>query len=165
MNRFRRIFSNRALIAALAVLALPALAMAQDAAPAAPTLAELSEKFKASTTVANTIWTLIAGMLVFFMNLGFCTLETGLCRRKNAVNILAKNFIVFGISSIAFWFAGFAMMFGGAKGADGTVAASKYIGLTGFMPNLTGDGSALTHSMLCGPVNIPYRWKMPDELG
>ncbi len=29
----------------------------------------------------------------------------------------------------------------------------------------TGDGSAVTHSMLYAPVKIPYRWKMPDELG
>jgi Amt family ammonium transporter len=53
-------------------------------------------------------------MLVFWMNAGFATLEAGLCRRKNAVHILAKNFIVFAVSSIAFWVAGFGMMFGGS---------------------------------------------------
>jgi Amt family ammonium transporter len=109
------------------------MAFAQDAAPAAPatpppTIEELSTKLAESSLVANTIWTLIAGMLVFFMNLGFCTLETGLCRRKNAVNILAKNFIVFGISAIAFWVAGWAMMFG--KSAGG------FVGTTGFLPSL-----------------------------
>jgi ammonium transporter, Amt family len=65
--------------------------------------------------VVDTLWVLITAMLVFFMNAGFATLESGLCRAKNAVNILAKNLIVFSISSIAFWMVGFAIMFG-----DGT---------------------------------------------
>ena len=38
----------------------------------------------------DTLWTLIAGMLVVFMNAGFAMLETGFCRYKNAVNMLAK---------------------------------------------------------------------------
>lgn len=53
--------------------------------------------------IADTLWTMIAGFLVFFMNLGFAMLEAGLQRSKNAVNILAKNFIVFAISSISFF--------------------------------------------------------------
>jgi ammonium transporter, Amt family len=129
--------------AAAAVLALPALAFAQDAATAAtppPTVTDAMTKITDMQLVANTVWVLIAGMLVFFMNAGFATLEAGLCRRKNAVNILAKNFIVFAISSIAFWFLGFALMFGGQTGAEG-VEASKYIGLTGFMPSLIGDAA------------------------
>jgi Amt family ammonium transporter len=103
--------------------------MAQDApaAEAAPTLSDALSKIESSSFIANTVWTLIAGMLVFFMNMGFGTLETGLCRRKNAVNILAKNFIVFGVSSIAFWMVGFAFMFG-----DG----NPLIGLTGFFTSL-----------------------------
>lgn len=129
----------------MALLAIPAFSMAQEAAPAAavaapPTVADAMTKISDMTLVANTIWTLIAGMLVFFMNLGFCTLETGLCRRKNAVNILAKNFIVFGISAIAFWVAGYAMMFGGAPDASGKIVTTKFLGMTGFLPSLIGDG-------------------------
>lgn len=100
-------------------------AYAQDAAPEAPAKAD----------VANTVWTLIAGMLVFWMNAGFACLETGLCRRKNAVHILAKNFIVFAVSSIAFWVVGFGLMFG-----DGT----PYIGKTGFMHPLMPFDEAKT---------------------
>lgn len=64
----------------------------------------------------DTLWVMIAAFLVFWMNAGFALLETGLCQAKNAVNILAKNFIVFAISSIAFWVVGFGLMFsdGGA---------------------------------------------------
>jgi Amt family ammonium transporter len=72
----------------------------------------------------DTLWVLLAGFLVFFMNAGFALVESGLCRAKNAVNILAKNFIVFAASSIAFWAAGFGMMFG-----DG----NSLVGLSGFM--------------------------------
>ncbi len=43
----------------------------------------------------DTIWVLVTAFLVFFMNLGFATVESGLCRAKNTVNILAKNYIVF----------------------------------------------------------------------
>jgi hypothetical protein len=34
--------------------------------------------------------------------LGFVLVESGLCRAKNTVNILAKNFRVFAVSSVAF---------------------------------------------------------------
>ena len=62
--------------------------------------------------MADTIWTLVTAMLVFFMNLGFACVETGFCRVKNSTNILSKNFIVFAVSSIAFWVLGWGLMFG-----------------------------------------------------
>jgi len=70
--------------------------------------------------MADTLWVVITACLVFFMNAGFAMLETGLCQAKNAVNILAKNFIVFGISSIAFWAVGFGLMFSDGNGWLGT---------------------------------------------
>lgn len=72
----------------------------------------------------DTMWVMIAGMLVFFMNAGFGMLETGFCRQKNAVNVLAKNLIVFALSTIAFWIIGFGLMFG-----DG----NDFMGLSGFL--------------------------------
>lgn len=72
----------------------------------------------------DTLWVVITACLVFFMNAGFATLEAGLCQAKNAVNILAKNFLVFAVASIAYWVVGFALMFG-----DGT----PLVGLTGFL--------------------------------
>jgi len=71
----------------------------------------------------DTIWVLFAAFLVFFMNLGFGMVESGLCRAKNTVNILAKNFIVFAISSVAFWVIGWGLMFG-----DG----NPFVGLQGI---------------------------------
>ena len=60
----------------------------------------------------DTAWVLFTAFLVFFMNLGFAMVESGLCRAKNTVNILAKNFIVFAIASASFWFIGWGLMFG-----------------------------------------------------
>jgi Amt family ammonium transporter len=59
----------------------------------------------------DTLWVMVTAFLVFWMNAGFALLETGLCRAKNAVNILAKNFVVFAISSLGFWIVGFGLMF------------------------------------------------------
>jgi Amt family ammonium transporter len=74
--------------------------------------------------MVNTLWVLLAGCLVFFMNAGFCMLETGFCRSKNAVNLLAKNLIVFALSTLAYWLVGFGIMFG-----NGT----PFFGTTGFL--------------------------------
>ena len=68
----------------------------------------------------DTLWVVLAACLVFFMNAGFGMLETGFCRSKNAVNILAKNFIVFAVSAIAFWAVGFAFMFGDGSSIIGS---------------------------------------------
>jgi Amt family ammonium transporter len=85
----------------------------------------ITVRMNAETKVAlDTVWVVITACLVFFMNAGFAMFESGLCRSKNAVNILAKNVVVFGIASLAFWLAGFALMFG-----DG----NAIIGLSGWM--------------------------------
>ena len=81
---------------------------------------------------ADTLWVLITGMLVFFMNLGFACVESGMCREKNCVNILSKNFIVFAVSSIGFWLLGWGLMFGGG---------SEYIGTQGLWMVSGADNS------------------------
>ena len=80
----------------------------------------LLEQIGGAKVAVDTMWTLIAGMLVFFMNLGFATVESGLCRAKNAVTILAKNFIVFAASSLAFLVLGWGLMFGDGNPFFGT---------------------------------------------
>lgn len=68
----------------------------------------------------DTLWVLIAGMLVFFMNLGFACVESGFARSKNAVNILSKNLIVFAVASLGYLLLGFGFMFGDGNGFIGT---------------------------------------------
>lgn len=70
--------------------------------------------------VLDTLWVLLGGMLVFFMNLGFALVESGFARTKNTVNILSKNFIVFAVSSIGFYILGWGLMFGDGNGFIGT---------------------------------------------
>ncbi len=48
--------------------------------------AGLLDQIGGAKVAMDTMWTLIAGMLVFFMNLGFATVESGLCRAKNTVD-------------------------------------------------------------------------------
>ncbi|HEX71695.1 MAG TPA: hypothetical protein ENN65_00050, partial [Candidatus Hydrogenedentes bacterium] len=74
----------------LALLAPAGAAMASDAGDAIIT----------NQVIMDTVWVMIAGFLVFWMNAGFAFVESGFCRSKNAVNILAKNFIVFAISCL-----------------------------------------------------------------
>ena len=63
--------------------------------------------------LANNLWLLIATILVIFMNAGFAMVEAGMCRQKNAVNILAKNLLVFTLAVSAYWFIGYHMMYTG----------------------------------------------------
>ena len=81
--------------------------------------------------VLDTIFLLFCSVLVIFMNAGFGMLEAGFCRQKNAVNILAKNLIVFAIATLAYWAVGYALMYG-----DG----GAFIGTSGFFFN--GDAAA-----------------------
>lgn len=69
--------------------------------------------------VLDNIWIVVAAILVIFMNAGFGMLETGFCRQKNAVNILAKNLIVFALATLSFWALGFALAFGEGNGLFG----------------------------------------------
>ncbi len=98
--------------------AAPSVTTATPTAPTAPAVPEKSVAQQALDAVKNlqvgidTTWVLITAFLVFFMNLGFAMVESGLCRAKNTVNILAKNFIVFAIASAAFLIIGWGLMFG-----------------------------------------------------
>ena len=91
--------------------------------PEAATQEQINTNFQ---VVLDSIFLLIASVLVIFMNAGFGMLETGFCRQKNAVNILAKNLIVFAIATIAYWAVGYAFMYG---------EGNPFIGLQGFFFN------------------------------
>src|SRR6059036_4368051 len=75
---------------------------------------------------ANTIWVVIAAILVMFMQAGFAFLEAGLTRMKNAAHIAGKNVLVFGVCSLVYWAVGFGIAFGDGNGLFGT---------SGFLPS------------------------------
>lgn len=85
-----------------------------------------------TTVILDTVWVLLAAILVFFMNLGFASVESGFARQKNAVNILSKNFIVFAVSSLGFLVLGWGLMFGDGNG---------FIGLSGLFMASGADNS------------------------
>ena len=72
----------------------------------------------------DTVWTLMAAVLVFLMQAGFAMLETGFTRAKNAANIMMKNLMDFSIGTLAFWAIGFGIMFG--ADAAGLFGTSKF---------------------------------------
>ncbi len=95
--------------------------------------------------LANNLWLLVATILVIFMNAGFAMVEAGMCRQKNAVNILAKNLFVFALAVTAYWFVGYSIMYGDAVAAgwlffsglffDPTVTP-EIIGEAGLVPTV-----------------------------
>ena len=74
----------------------------------------------------NTVWVVLAAVLVMFMQAGFAFLEAGLTRMKNAAHIAGKNVLIFGVCSIVYWAVGFGIAFGDGNGLFGT---------SGFLPS------------------------------
>lgn len=77
-----------------------------------PVLAQTATSIEDVQGFVNSLWLVVAGALVFFMNAGFALLEAGSCSRKSLINVLAKNLVVFCIATLAFWLLGFNLMFG-----------------------------------------------------
>lgn len=77
--------------------------------------------------VANNTWMLTATVLVFIMHLGFATLESGLTRVKNTVNILFKNTLIVAIGILTYALMGFNLMYPGDSWLAGLV-----VGFAGF---------------------------------
>jgi Amt family ammonium transporter len=73
---------------------------------------------------ADYTWTLVAAILVFFMQAGFAMVEAGFTRAKNSINILMKNLMDFSMGSLVFWAVGFGLMFG--------VSETGWFGTSGF---------------------------------
>lgn len=82
----------------------------------------------------DTLWVLLGGILVFWMQAGFAMVETGFTRSKNAGNIIMKNLMDFALGSLIYWIVGFGIMFG--KDAVGI------IGIPGFFADGTAENAA-----------------------
>ena len=75
----------------------------------------MSELIPSNTALftVNNIWMLVSTILVFIMHLGFASLEVGLTRAKNTVNILFKNVSIISIGIITYTLCGFNLMYPG----------------------------------------------------
>lgn len=107
MNRYRIMdVMFKTIIPIAAIAMIPVSSFAQDAGMAsAESVADLAISI-------DTVWMLLAAMLVFFMQPGFALVEAGFTRTKNTANILMKNLLDFMIGSLFFWAIGFGLMFG-----------------------------------------------------
>ncbi len=130
------------------LLALATTGLAQDAAPAATEAAaeapkyESLEKFAESPGYAifttNNVWMMLCAGLVFIMHLGFATVESGLTRSKNTVNILFKNTLIPCIGLLTYAICGFNLMYPGAD------FAGKWFGFAGFGVSVSDPVANLT---------------------
>ncbi len=129
IKSIRGFSSNRAMTwLACAPLALMGLGIFTLSAKAEE-LPDLNAAF-----LANNLWLLVATILVIFMNAGFAMVEAGMCRQKNAVNILAKNLFVFALAVTAYWFVGYSFMYG-----DAAIDGWLYFGGLFFDPTVTAE--------------------------
>ncbi|MDR9402313.1 MAG: ammonium transporter, partial [Halothece sp. Uz-M2-17] len=60
----------------------------------------------------DVIWLILCAILVSTMQAGFCSLESGLVRAKNSINVAIKNLVDFCIACFIFSLFGFNLMFG-----------------------------------------------------
>jgi Amt family ammonium transporter len=71
----------------------------------------------------ETLWVLVAAVLVMFMQVGFMFLEVGFSRMKNVGTVVPKVLANFSIAALCYWAVGFALAFGGSgwfAGTEGT---------------------------------------------
>ena len=108
--------------AGAAMIATAGAALAQEPEAAAAVAEAAEAPFDQGVFVANNVWMMVATFLVFLMHLGFATLETGLTRAKNTVNILFKNTGIIAIGLLTYALIGFNMMYPGDFVAGGWFA-------------------------------------------
>lgn len=114
-------------LGALAALVLPSVAMADTIRPDGT----LAPGIPQSVGI-NTMWVLVAAMLVFFMQAGFAFLEIGFSRAKNAGTVVAKILTNFSIAAICWWAVGFALAFGAPVADSFNVFGAEGFFLQGF---------------------------------
>lgn len=93
----------------------------------------------------DTVWMLLAAMLVFFMQPGFALVEAGFTRTKNTANILMKNLLDFMLGSLLFWTVGFGIMFG----AGGFVGMPHLFNLNFYHSQLPVEGFLIFQTVFC----------------
>jgi Amt family ammonium transporter len=127
--------------AALACAALPGAAYAD-------TLDAAGNGALPDSVAINSIWVVVAALLVIFMQAGFAFLEIGFSRAKNAGTVVAKILTNFSIAALAYWAVGFAFAFG-----NGDI-----IGTHGFLLRAYGDPQQAFGIMGLSDATIESKW-------
>ena len=95
----------------------------------------------------DTVWMLLAAMLVFFMQPGFALCEAGFTRGKNTANILFKNFVDFCFGSVLFWLLGFGFMFG--SNGEGFIGMPHFGDISFYESDLPVEGFLIFQTVFC----------------
>ena len=132
---------NRSLVKKSTLPLAGALVGIPSAALAGEAVAEVAGA--AVLYVANNTWMLVATFLVFIMHLGFASLEAGLTRSKNTVNILFKNTAIVAIGLLTYAVMGFNLMY------PGEFSIAGFFGFSGF-----GIGVSPENMMVAGDDGV-----------
>src|SRR3982751_2043643 len=143
MTRTRSMLAPAGAVAALLALALPAAASAD-------TFDRAGSQGLLQSVAINSIWVIVAGVLVMFMQAGFAFLEIGFSRGKNAGTVIAKILTNFSIAGLLYWAVGFAFAFGGPLG--------KVIGTHGFFLRDFGNPQTAFPIMGLSDATIESKW-------
>lgn len=95
----------------------------------------------------DTVWVLLAAILIFMMQMGFASVEAGFTRSKNTANILMKNLLDFCFGSLLFWLFGFRIMFG-ADAFAGLIADPFALG-SAVPSNIPQTAFLIFQTMFC----------------
>jgi Amt family ammonium transporter len=142
------------MVVLLLVAAVPGLALAQT--PPTSTAAGTNTTQDISVAI-DTVWVIVAALLVLFMQAGFAMLEVGFSRMKNVGSVVAKILAMMGIGLVTYWVAGFAFAFSDGGGLQ------SIIGTHGFF--LTGsDGSYAGLSWTAVPLSAKFLFQVAFAL-
>lgn len=104
------------LISSLSLLCLSAFSLAQDKAATPPPPA---------IDKADQVWVIVAAALVLLMTPGLALFYGGMVRRKNVLSTMLHSFIMLGVVSILWVFAGYTIAFG--KSSSGWFGGFEYL--------------------------------------
>jgi ammonium transporter, Amt family len=125
-----------------------ALALALPAVASADTLDAAQNGVLPDSVAINSIWVVVAALLVIFMQAGFAFLEIGFSRGKNAGTVVAKILTNFSIAALLYWAVGFAFAFGNGD----------LIGSDGFFLRAYGDPQEAFAVMGLSDATIESKW-------
>ena len=137
----RSLLARGSLLGLLGALAVPAVA-------AADSLDAANNGVLPDSVAINSLWVIVAGCLVMFMQAGFAFLEIGFSRGKNAGTVIAKILTNFSIAALMYWAVGFAFAFG----------VGDIIGHDGFFLRDYGDPLKAFPVMGLSDATIESKW-------
>jgi len=125
-----------------------AITLAAPAVASASSLDAYNNGVLPNSVAINSLWVIVAGCFVMFMQAGFAFLEIGFSRGKNVGTIVAKILVNFSIAAIMYYAIGFAFAFG----------VGDIIGHDGFFLRDYGDPQTAFPVMGLSDATVQSKW-------